>query len=194
MRPRWVRLWALGLCLSAAGAHAAEGASSPLIPDFIRMQYAGQAGLLSAGPGYSWWHRKLEASAGYGYVPLWVADRRVHVFSERNSFSIGSLELPRHFELEPALAGVAANVTLGNKYQLFLPKAQRDYYWPDALYFWFFAGARLVYLSPRPTGLRGIGTQVEAGTINQYLKSYRENKEVGLDDILSLSLSAQLYL
>jgi len=184
---------ALGL-LSGLGARADVGSVSPLVPDFVRMQYAGQAGLVSFGPGYSWWHRQVEMSASYGYVPLWVADRRVHVFSERNSFSFGSLDLPRHFALEPVLAGVAANVTLGNQYQLFLPKAQRDYYWPDALYFWVFTGAKLDYLPPAPRRLRGIGTQLEVGTINQYLKSYRENREVDLGDILSLSLSAQLYL
>jgi hypothetical protein len=123
-----------------------------------------------------------------------VADRRVHVLSERNSFSFGSLRLQRRLTLEPVLAGMAANVSLGNQYQLFLPKAQRDYYWPDALYFWFFTGTKLDYLSPRPSVFRGIGTQIEVGTINQYLKSYRENHDVGLGDILSLSLSAQVYL
>lgn len=192
----WARFawpWALGLFFALA-ASAAEGPASPLIPDFVRLQYAGQAGLMSVGPGYSWWRREVEVSASYGYVPLWVADRRVHVFSERNSFSFGSLELPHHWALEPALTGVAANVTLGNQYQLFLPKAQRDYYWPDALYFWFFAGTKLDYLSPHPKGIRGLGTQVEVGTINQYLKSYRENREVDLGDILSLSLSAQIYM
>jgi hypothetical protein len=193
MRNALAALVALGLSLAAPGARASDEASA-LVPDFVRLQYAGQAGLMSVGTGYAWWHRKVEVSASYGYVPLLVADRRVHVLSERNSFSLGSLRLQRRWALEPALAGVAANVSLGNQYQLFLPKAQRDYYWPDALYFWFFTGAKLDYLSPRPTPFRGIGTQVEVGTINQYLKSYRENREVDLADILSLSVSAQIYL
>jgi hypothetical protein len=187
-------LLALALALSGLAVRADVASTSPLVPDFVRMQYAGQAGLMSVGTGYSWWRRKVEVSANYGYVPLWVADRRVHVFSERNSFSLGSLDLPRHWALEPALGGVAANITLGNQYQVFLPKAQRDYYWPDALYFWVFTGAKLDYLPPHQTGMRGFGTQLEVGTINQYLKSYRENREVDLGDILSLSISAQLYL
>ena len=181
----------LALCMPAAASLVGD---SPLAPDFVRMQYAGQAGMLSLGTGYSWWHRKVEVSANYGYVPVWVADRRVHVLSERNSISLGSLRLHDRVRLEPALAGVAANVSLGNRFQLFLPKAQRDYYWPDALYFWMFAGAKLDYLSARPTHFRGIGAQVEVGTINQYLKSYRKNREVELGDILSLALSAQVYL
>lgn len=160
----------------------------------MRLQYAGQAGLLSLGTGYAWWHRRVEVSANYGYVPALVADRRVHVVSQRNSFSLGSLRLQRRFALEPLLSGVAANVSLGNNYQLFLPKAQRDYYWPDALYFWFFTGSRVQYLSLQPKAFRAIGTQVEVGTINQYLKSYLENQNVDLGDILSLSISAQLYL
>lgn len=177
---------AAALPLSVAGA---EG----LAPDFMRVQHAGQAGWVSAGAGYSWWHRRVEASANYGYVPAFVADRRVHVISERNSVSLGAIRL-RRLEWEPALLGVAANVSLGNRYQLFLPAAQRDYYWPDALYFWGFAGTRLTWLSARPTHFRGIGAQCEVGTLNQYLKSWRENEAIGLGDILSVALSAQIQL
>lgn len=196
---RRLRSAAFLACLSfalapAAGRAATLGGSSPWAPDFVRLQYAGQAGLVSVASGYSWWHRRVEMSAGYGYVPLMVADRRVHILSERNAFSLGSLRLRESWALEPVVAGAAANVSLGNRYQLFLPKAQRDYYWPDALYFWFFAGTRVDYLPPRPKVFRGIGAQVEVGTINQYLKSYRENRAVDPEDILSLALSAQFYL
>jgi hypothetical protein len=190
---RWVAL--LAFALAPFPLHASIlGSSSPLLPDFIRMQYAGQAGMLSLGSGYSWWHRHAEVSANYGYVPLKVADRRVHVLSERNAFSPGALSLGKSLALEPVVAGVTANVTLGNRYQLFLPKAQRDYYWPDALYFWFFAGPRIAYLPSRPFLFKGIGAQIEAGTINQYIRSYRNNRDVELGDILSLALSAQIYL
>jgi hypothetical protein len=183
------------LALVPARSCASVMASAPAwIPDFVRLQYAGQAGMLSIGSGYSWWHRHAEASVNYGYVPLLVADRRVHVLSERNALSPGSVRLGETFALEPIVAGATANVTLGNRYQLFLPKAQRDYYWPDALYFWFFAGPRLAYLPARPAPIRGIGAQIEVGTINQYLRSYRNNRDVELGDILSLSLSAQIYL
>jgi hypothetical protein len=193
----WLPAW-LGMALLALSPlplrASVLASSSPWAPDFIRMQYAGQAGLLSLGSGYSWWHRHAEVSANYGYVPLLVADRRVHVLSERNAFSPGALRLGESLALEPLVAGVTANVTLGNRYQLFLPKAQRDYYWPDALYFWFFAGTRLGYLPPQPFLFRGVGAQIEVGTINQYLRSYRNNRDVGWEDILSLALSAQIYL
>jgi hypothetical protein len=192
-RPAAVLLAALAS--AAAGPRAATlSGAAPWVPDFVRAQYAGQAGWLSFGSGYSWWHRRVELSANYGYVPLLVADRRVHILSLRNAVSPGGLRLGGGLELDPLVAGTAANVSLGNRYQLFLPEAQRDYYWPDALYFWFFAGTQLAWLPPGPRAFRGISVQAEAGTINQYLKSYRENREVDLGDILSLSLSAQLYL
>jgi hypothetical protein len=183
------------LLVPPLSARAAMPSSpSPWVPDFVRAQFAGQAGLLSFGSGYSWWHRRAEVSANYGYVPLAIADRRVHILSERNALSPGALKLGERLEFEPLVAGVTANVTLGNRYQLFLPKAQRDYYWPDALYFWFFAGTRLAYLPARPAAIRGVGAQFEAGTINQYIRSYRYNRDVELEDIVSLSFSAQIYL
>lgn len=192
MRAAWA--FRLAVLLAAARPFASGGEVSDFVPDFMRMQYAGQSGLVSVGTGYSWWHRKVETSLNYGYVPRFVADRRIHVLSERNAFSLGSLRLHRRLALEPAMAGVTANVSLGNRYQLFLPKAQQDYYWPDALYFWIFTGARLDYLAPQAASYRGIGAQFEVGTLNQYLKSYRSNEAVDLGDILSLAVSAQIYL
>ena len=194
MRASWAFRLALLLAAPHAGASDGRLPGSDFIPDLLRMQYAGQSGLLSVGTGYSWWHRKVEISLNYGYVPPHVADRTSHIVSERNEFSFGSLRLHPRVALEPALGGFAANFTLGNRYQLFLPKAQRDYYWPDALYFWFFAGSRVDYLPPRTDYYRSLGLQVEVGTINQYLKSYRMNRTVGLGDIVSLAVSAQITL
>jgi hypothetical protein len=167
--------------------------TSDLEPDFVHLQYAGQSGLMSLGMGYAWWHRKVQASASYGYVPPVIADRRVHVFSQKNTLAPLRLRLNPALDLRPAV-GVATNISLGNKYQVILPPAQRDYYWPDGLYFWVFSGARVDY-KPAKAGLfNGFGGQIEVGTINQYLKSYDMNQEVGLGDILSLALSAQLFL
>jgi hypothetical protein len=184
-------LWAV-LCLPRPCAAKAE--RPVYAPDYMRLQYAGQSGLISVGTGYTWWHGTLETGANYGYVPAAVADRRIHVLSEKNSVSLGRLRLDRSLALEPVLLGVAANVSLGNQYQLFLPKAQRDYYWPDALYFWFFGGAKLDYTLSGTAPFKGMAAQVEVGTLNQYWKSYLSNNAVGLDEILSLAISAQFYL
>jgi hypothetical protein len=186
---RWAL--AMGLCLTCQEHALAD--RSALLPDYLRLQYAGQAGMVSMGPGYSWWHRKVESGLSYGYVPALVGDRNIHIFSQKNSLSLARFHIQGIF-LEPAVVGMATHVSIGDKYQLLLPKAQRDYYWPDGLYFWVFSGAKAGYMFRKPTYVSGLSAQLEVGTINQYWKAYTANESVSLDDILSLAISTQFYL
>lgn len=189
----------LALILAAAPAMAASGSPapenrwSPWLPDLARLQFAGQAGLFSLGAGYAWWEDRVEVSANYGYIPYFVARQNIHTFSERNSFAPGGFRLGNRLAVQPLLAGIATNFTLGDRFQVYLPKARGGYYWPDALYFWFFAGTKFDYFTARPALLRRIGIQTEIGTIHPYLQAYLKNREVGLKDILSLSISVQAY-
>lgn len=193
MRARSFRLLVLGLALGACEGLASPGGPPAWIPDFARLQYAGQAGLLSLGIGYGWWDGRVEISANYGYVPYFVARQNIHTFSERNSFSPGSLRLGGRWTWDPLLAGIVTNFTLGDRFQVYLPKIQGGYYWPDALYFWFSAGTRIDYATLHPALLKHIGIQMEIGTIHPYLQAYLKNREVGLGDILSLAISAQFH-
>jgi hypothetical protein len=181
----------LALALGAPESGASGIPANPWIPDFARLQYAGQAGLLSLGAGYAWWDDRVEISANYGYIPYFVSRQSIHTFSERNSLSTGKSLSGNRWAWEPLLAGIVTNFTLGDRFQVYLPKAEGGYYWPDALYFWFFAGTRLDYIAPRPAPLRCLGIQMEIGTIHPYLQAYLKNREIGLEDILSLSISVQ---
>lgn len=192
-RVRAALLLTIGLGLGALESRAFENRLNPWIPDFARLQYAGQAGLVSLGAGYDWWDDRVEVSASYGYIPYFVARQNIHTFSERNSLSTGKFGLRNRLAWEPLLAGIVTNFTLGDRFQVYLPKTEGGYYWPDALYFWFFASTRFDYIAPQPALLRRIGIQMEIGTIHPYLQAYLKNREVGLADILSLSISVQVY-
>lgn len=185
---------ALALALPGSAEPSLRGKGISLLPDLARMQYAGQAGFLSAGAGYAWWRRKLEASVNYGYVPAFLAGRGMHVFSERNSFSGWRLPLPRGAAWQPALFGFAGNVAFGDRYRLYIPKGNSIYYWPDGLYFWVFAGTRFDFPLARAPFFKAIGIQAETGTVNQYLEAALANRSIGLGDILSLSVSVQFDL
>ncbi|MDB5048472.1 MAG: hypothetical protein JWO30_1543 [Fibrobacteres bacterium] len=190
---RAAMFWAflLGAWLACPGR--TEASRSALLPDYMRLQYAGQAGLFSIGPGYSWWHRRVESGLSYGYVPAFIGDRNIQILSQRNSLSLARFHV-QGMVLEPAMVGMATHVSVGDKYQVLLPKSQQDYYWPDGLFFWFFSGAKVGYMFRKPTPIAGMAAQIEVGTINQYFKAYTTNQSVTLDDILSLAISTQFYL
>lgn len=194
IRARRVILSAFTLALLATQPKAGEGWISDFIPDFARLQYAGQSGLFAFGIGYSWWGRKFEASVHYGYAPQMVAEQPIHTLSERNAISLPAIHLPQGFNVIPFMTGITANISLGDRFQLYLPKSDDAYYWPDALYFWLFTGVKIDQLLGGRFFLKQISYQLEIGTINQYLQIYLGNRSIGLRDILSLSLSTQIYL
>jgi hypothetical protein len=173
---------------------SAESLRSAWIPDYMRVQYAGQAGMVSAGPGYSWWHKRVETGLSYGYVPEFVSNGDVHILSQKNAVSLWRIRPTSRIFFDPVLIGESAQFSMGRKYEVLLPESQRDYYWPDGLFFWMFTGAKAGYMFTNPTPLKGVAAQIEVGTINQYLKAYSTNHVIHIDDILSLAISTQFYL
>ncbi|MDB5103701.1 MAG: hypothetical protein JWP91_1390 [Fibrobacteres bacterium] len=187
------------LCLIALGAVLcgtcrAEDGRSPFLPDFARLQFAGHAGLLSVGPGYSWWDNRIEAGLAFGFVPEFAGTRNTVILSQKNSISTGRLRLGPSYFLEPLMAGFATHLSIGKEYEIVLPESQRDYYWPDALYFWMFGAAKAGCMFEKPTYLSGVAAMVEVGTINQDVQAHTRNHYVTLGDILSVAISAQFYL
>jgi hypothetical protein len=194
MAARMGKVSAAMLVVLAVMLPRSAAAGSAFIPDYLRLQFAGQAGFMSVGPGYSWWDRKLETGLSYGFVPETVGERNIHILSQKNSLSPVRFKSHRGLFVEPVLVGVASHLTVGRKYEVVLPESQRDYYWPDGLFFWFFSGAKAGYMAAKPGPIAGMAAQLEVGTINQYVKSYTANGSVELSDILSLAISAQFYL
>jgi hypothetical protein len=166
---------------------------SSLAPDFLRLQFAGGSGFLSLGAGYSWWNGKVEAEAAYGFAPEAVAGIDLHILSQKNTLSPGRIRLAGPLFLDPFMTGFAANFAQGPRYEVLLPPHQRDYYWPDGLYFWYFAAAKLTY-ELENASIRSVAAALEAGTFNQYLRAYFSSEYVSIADILSLAISLRLYL
>jgi len=92
------------------------------------------------------------------------------------------------------VGGVSAIVGLGHRYFLILPERYKDYYWPSALRFWVFAGTRVRQdFHPGVPFARGVGLIAEVGATDAYWRAYHRNTDLTLPDILSMSLSAQLF-
>lgn len=181
------------LAFLSAGAPQAAPAGISFLPDYLRAQFAGQSGLLSLGAGYSWWDRRLENELAYGYVPAALAGLGIHVISQKNALTLARFEASPSLQVEPLRIGFAANVSQGKRYEVIQPSHHWDYYWPDGLYLWYFAAARIT----RTFGgsrVRGASISAEVGTINQYLRAYTSSNSLDPGDILSLALSAQIYL
>lgn len=187
---------ALALSLAAGLQAAWAGAGQVmacLAPDFIRVQFAGNAGMLSGGAGYSWWDGRVEPSVNIGYVPAFAGGRASAILSQKTSLSPFEIAFPSGYSWEPVVLGGAANISLGRQYEVILKDTQRGYYWPDGLFFWYFLGTKARYRSPAWRHAKALAMQFEAGSINQYWEAGVSNRSVTWSDVISFSISSQIY-
>lgn len=186
-------LLAAVLALGPFASPASPFDAMTLLPDHARLQFAGGLGLLSAGFGYGFLGDRIQAELLYGYAPAALAGRQVHTVSQKTTFAPLVAGAGSGVSVSPLVAGVSANVALGEDYFLILPEKYRDYYWPSALRFWIFGGARATFAAPGAGPLRRISAIAEVGAADVYWQAYLRNGSVDLRDILSLALSAQAH-
>jgi hypothetical protein len=178
--------------LASLPVPARASLAGALLPDHARLQFAGGLGLLSGGAGYGFLGDRVQAELLYGYAPAAAAGKAVHTLSQKTTFAPLVLGAGRRIAFCPVLAGVSANVALGDDYFLILPEKYRDYYWPSALRFWIFGGTRATFaVGPGP--VRRLSAVAEVGAADVYWQAYIRNDFVELRDILSLALSLQAH-
>lgn len=166
---------------------------SAVLPDFIRAQFAGNAGMFSGGAGYSWWEGRLEPSINFGYVPAFAGGRSSMILSQKTAIAPARIPFARGYSWEPVVLGGSANVSLGRQYEVILRNSQRRYYWPDGLFFWFFIGTKAGYRSATWSYAKEVAFQLEAGSVNQYWEANQGNRSVTWKDVISLAISSQIY-
>ena len=184
------RLAAAALMCAVSGF----GAARDFLPDWARLQFAGSQGFLSAGVGYGFLEDRIDAAFLYGYLPWSVGGVIVHTLSAKTTVAPLRLKVHTGTTFYPVLAGVSAIVGLGDDYFLILPPRYREYYWPSALRLWYFAGTRIRQdFKPGVPFARGVGLIFEIGATDAYWRAYNRNRDVVLADILSISISSQLF-
>lgn len=93
-----------------------------ILPDHIKLQFAGGIGAFSVGIGYGSRSTKLEGDFIYGYVPKKVGGITIHTISSKITwFPLKKIEL-KSFAVKPLSFGLLVNYTFGKQYFLFSPK------------------------------------------------------------------------
>lgn len=190
------RARSIGLILLAIGAGAAAAGTGPwpgaLLPDFVRGQFAGNAGMFSGGAGYALWRGCVEPSLNLGFEPAMGGGRGSAILSQKTTIAPVRIPLSGGFDWQPVVLGGSANVSLGRQYEVIQGKSQFGYYWPDGLFFWFLIGTKAGYR--RDTGpVEAIALQAEAGSLNQYWEANWGNRAVTWQDVISFAISTQVY-
>lgn len=187
MRARTVIIWFL-VCLVGTAAAQDSSRRHKLLPDHIKLQYAGGIGFVSVGVGYQNRNEKLEGDFYYGYVPKSLGGVNIHAVSAKITWHPVKPVEWKSWELRPLSLGALVSYTFGKQYFLFSPKnyPYSYYNFPTALHGGAFVGGRLdkVFRSGRKLGL-----YYELGSNDREIVSFAQNgSSLGVTEVLNLAL------
>ena len=178
-------------CLLCRDAVASE--RRWFVPDYTKIQFAGNTGFLSVGVGYLCFGEKLQLDVSYGYVPAFIGGVNIHTISQKSSIALKTFKLSENVTLSPT-AAVGVNIVLGEKYLVLLSDKYPDgYYWPVALHFAPCIGARVHKQLHGLSKIKGLDIYFELGTIDYYIRDFVKSDYVGLTDILNVSIGVVVF-
>ncbi|WP_025763705.1 hypothetical protein [Dyadobacter tibetensis] len=165
------------------------------MPDHLKLQFAGNIGFLSGGPGYISRNHTLETDILLGYVPKIVGGDALISLTAKTTYSPWRIDLKNARYIVPFSIGAYLNYTFGPQFDSKWP----DYY-PKGYYWWAtsirpgaYAGGKVGRKVQNRNKIKGVELYYEVGTYDLLLVSYVLNPNyLKPHDILSLSLGMKI--
>jgi len=163
------------------------------IPDYSKVQFAGNIGYVSVGLGYQFFNNHLCTELLYGYVPVSISEAdEIHIITIKNTFPIFTKKVS-NFTLSP-ITGFTASFETGNNSFLKLPDKYPDgYYGTNAFHFTLFIGASVHKNFINSKIINGVDLYFELGTVESYLWYAITSKEVSINEIFSSAIGINLF-
>tara|TARA_R110001592_G_scaffold21103_3_gene85539 strand:- start:471 stop:1067 length:597 start_codon:yes stop_codon:yes gene_type:complete len=164
------------------------------VPDYVKVQFAGNIGLASVGAGYQLFNKVLYTELLYGFVPESVSKSdEIHLITIKNTFPVFRKELGKNFTISP-IAGFATTYEIGTNSFTTLPNIYPEgYYVPNAFHFTLFGGAMVHKDFKDSKMIKGADFYFEVGTVETYLWYVITSKEVSTSDVFSTSIGVNFY-
>ena len=152
------------------------------VPDKIGIQFAGNIGMFSIGPSWSFFKGKVNLDCFIGFVPKYKAQNPIFISSLKGIYSSNIKIYIKNFELRPLAIGLVTSYTYGyrfNKYN------NRDNY-PKGYYWWSiplragFVFQPALYVPFKNCFINGLGLYFEASIWDLDLFSFLNNNHNSL--------------
>ncbi len=171
-----------------------------LIPTQLKLQYAGNMGLLSAGIGWDYGRRKQwETDLLIGVLPKYESKRVKTTLTVKQNYIPWSLQIKDSpFSIEPLTCGIYFNTVFGHEFWTHEPERYpKGYYgFSSRVRIHIFLGESITYdISPKRRFIaEAVSLFYEISTCDLYLVSAFTNSYLRPRDYLSLSFGIKLQL
>ncbi|NDK56576.1 hypothetical protein [Pontibacter fetidus] len=163
------------------------------VPDAATLQFAGNMGMLSGGPGYDFAKGRLTTDLLYGYVPKFDAEEAIHLLTVKGTYKPWEIERRRSFTVTPLQVGLGLSYYFDDNFPL-----TWDDKFPDGYYWWSpkvrllgFAGAA-VSRKIQNSYVKKIGLYSEVGTFDLLVTSWYKDDELTLWEIMNISVGTRV--
>lgn len=163
-----------------------------LVPDYAKVQFAGNIGFLSAGIGYQFFNEKLNTELIYGYVPQEYAHIQIHTITTKNTFQV--IRKSFHgLEWSPYL-GFTFSYETGNNSFVELPDQYPEgYYSSNAFHLCILGGLSVKKELDPKYFIKGIGFYAEGVAVDSFLWYMVSSREIHFTQVVSLALGMNFY-
>lgn len=165
------------------------------MPDHLKMQFAGNVGFLSGGPGYISRNKTLETDLLFGFLPQKYGGDALVSITLKTTYSPWRIPLKNTAYINPFSMGIWLSYTFGAQFDTSWPS-----YYPAGYYWWATAMRPGIYIGGKAgkqitmnNKKRGLEAYYELGSYDLKMITYVQNVgTVKLSDIFSLALGVKL--
>jgi hypothetical protein len=165
------------------------------VPDHIKLQFAGNIGFISGGPGYLSRNKTLETDVLFGFLPKKYGGDALITITAKTTYSPWRIPLKNQRYIVPFSLGAYLSYTFGPQFDSKWPS-----YYPSGYYWWAtsfrpgaYVGGKIGQGAVGHKRKRGMELYYELGSYDLLMISYVQNtKYLKLSDIVSLSLGVKM--
>ncbi|MFR9166355.1 MAG: hypothetical protein ACLVKO_09150 [Dysgonomonas sp.] len=171
-----------------------------LIPNYMKLQYAGSMGLISVGTGWDYGrNNQWETDVMLGIVPKYSTNKTKISFTLRQNFIPWNIKLGnKGFSLDPMACGLYVNTIFGHEFWTKEPERYpKGYYnFSTRLRFNVYLGQRLTFKIPEDRRIfaKSLTFYYEVSSSDLYIVSAATNSYLKPKDYLHLSLGLKVLL
>lgn len=186
----------LGLLVLTTNLWSQNGVESKqhpwFVPDYAKVQFAGNIGYISGGFGYQLFKGKIQTEFIYGYVPKKYAHTEIHTFTSKNSFSL----IRKNYlglEFKPYLSFTFSYETGRNSFLELPSQYPSGYYAPNAFHLCFVGGVGVKQKLNPKYFIKGIECYAEAVSVDSFFWYKLQSRQIKLYQVVSMALGINFY-
>lgn len=179
----------------AQDSHTSDTNRPWYYPDHVVIQFAGNIGILSVGPGYSYLRDKVTTEFLYGITPEFESNTSIHILTGKTTYHPVKLDLGKGYLWEPFKVGTGMSYTIGRQFHTKWPERYpEDYYWwTSTMRLTPFVGTTISRkVGDENTAIKRVEFSPELGTHDLAITSFLTNENFKFRKILNLAFGLKL--